>query len=155
MQVVQIHWQWNQFDIDSQYSATFIWVRLRNCGCLVTWFCYQLIAKPGNKTATVLWPDSYWDWESLNKKHSNSVIHLGQMFFFFFFFFFFTKSCLSSLSWKITCLERPLNFSDCFIQVSVYHVWWWPGKSCDQEAWKHAVDLCTWILINIKMSFYQ
>ena len=27
------------------------------CGCLVTWFCYQLIAKPGNKTATVLWPD--------------------------------------------------------------------------------------------------
>ena len=22
-----------------------------------TWFCYQLIAKPGNKTATVLWPD--------------------------------------------------------------------------------------------------
>ena len=22
------------------------------CGCLVTWFCYQLIAKPGNKTAT-------------------------------------------------------------------------------------------------------
>ena len=26
-------------------------------GCLVTWFCYQLIAKPGNKTATVSWPD--------------------------------------------------------------------------------------------------
>ena len=36
-----------------------IWVRSRNCGCLVTWFCYQLIAKPGNKTATVLWPDPY------------------------------------------------------------------------------------------------
>ena len=33
------------------------WVRSRNCGCLVTWFCYQLIAKPGNKTATVSWPD--------------------------------------------------------------------------------------------------
>ena len=31
----------------------------RNFGCLVTWFCYQLIAKPGNKTATVLWPDPY------------------------------------------------------------------------------------------------
>ena len=27
------------------------------CGCLVTWFWYQLIAKPGNKTAT--WPDPY------------------------------------------------------------------------------------------------
>ena len=36
-----------------------IWVRSRNRGCLVTWFCYQLIAKPGNKTATVSWPDPY------------------------------------------------------------------------------------------------
>ena len=34
-----------------------IWVRSRNCGCLVTWFCYQLIAKPDNKTAAVSWPD--------------------------------------------------------------------------------------------------
>ena len=33
------------------------WARSRNCGCLVTWFCYQMIAKPGNKTATVPWPD--------------------------------------------------------------------------------------------------
>ena len=35
-----------------------IWVRSRNCRCLVTWFCYQLIAKPGNKTAavSVTWP---------------------------------------------------------------------------------------------------
>ena len=38
-----------------------IWVRSRNWDCLVTWFCYQLIAKPGNKTATVSWPDPYWD----------------------------------------------------------------------------------------------
>ena len=37
-----------------------IWVRSRNCGCLVTWFCYLLIAKPGNKTAPVLWPDPYY-----------------------------------------------------------------------------------------------
>ena len=36
-----------------------IWVRSRNCGCLVTWFCYQLIAKPGNKTAAVSWPNPY------------------------------------------------------------------------------------------------
>ena len=36
-----------------------IWVRSRNCGCLATWFCYQLIAKPGNKTAAVPWPDPY------------------------------------------------------------------------------------------------
>ena len=25
----------------------------------VTWFCYQLIAKPGNKTAALSWPDPY------------------------------------------------------------------------------------------------
>ena len=34
-----------------------MWVRSRNCSCLVTWFCYQLIAKPGNKIAAVSWPD--------------------------------------------------------------------------------------------------
>ena len=27
------------------------------CGCLVVWFCYQLIAKPGNKTGAPPWPD--------------------------------------------------------------------------------------------------
>ena len=36
-----------------------IWVRSRNCGCRVTWFCYQLIAKPSNKTAAVSWLDPY------------------------------------------------------------------------------------------------
>ena len=36
-----------------------IWVRSRRCGCLVTWFCYHLIAKPGNKTAAPSWPDPY------------------------------------------------------------------------------------------------
>ena len=30
-----------------------IWVKSRKCGCLVTWFCYHLIAKPGNKTAAI------------------------------------------------------------------------------------------------------
>ena len=40
-------------------------VRSQNCGCLVTWFCYQLIAKPGNKTATVPWPDPYHNIEAL------------------------------------------------------------------------------------------
>ena len=27
--------------------------------CLVTWFCYHVIAKPGNKTAPTSWPDPY------------------------------------------------------------------------------------------------
>ena len=48
------------FTIDMYISGWLIWVRSRNCGCLVTWFCYQLIAKPGNKTATVPCPDPYY-----------------------------------------------------------------------------------------------
>ena len=35
-----------------------IWGRWR-CGCLVSWFCYHLIAKPGNKAAAPLQPDPY------------------------------------------------------------------------------------------------
>ena len=41
------------------HSTKCIWVRSRRCSCLVTWFCYQLIAKPGNKAAShtpVTWP---------------------------------------------------------------------------------------------------
>ena len=36
-----------------------IWVRSWNCGCVVTWFYYPLIAKPGNNTAAVSWPDPF------------------------------------------------------------------------------------------------
>ena len=35
----------------------FWWVRSWRCVCLVIWFCYHLIAKPGNKTAVPSWPD--------------------------------------------------------------------------------------------------
>ena len=37
----------------------FIWVWSLSCSCLVTWFCYQMITKPGNKTAAPLWPNPY------------------------------------------------------------------------------------------------
>ena len=42
------------------FLRNFIWVRSRRCGCLVTWFCYHLIAKPGNKTAAPSWTDPYY-----------------------------------------------------------------------------------------------
>ena len=42
----------NDTTLDTKETKTYDF-----CGCLVTWFCYQLIAKPGNKTATVPWPD--------------------------------------------------------------------------------------------------
>ena len=36
-----------------------IWARSRRCICLVTWFCYLMIAKPGNTTGAPPWPDPY------------------------------------------------------------------------------------------------
>ena len=51
-----------------------IWVRSQNCGCLVTRFCYQLIAKPGNKTAAVSWPGPYSDLDHQRSTHSSSAI---------------------------------------------------------------------------------
>ena len=51
--------KWQDIRSLGDEQARSIWVRSRNCGCLVNWFCYQLIAKPGNKTATVSWPDPY------------------------------------------------------------------------------------------------
>ena len=54
----QIFWlgcPWNLTD-DLQKV---IWVRLWRCGCLVTWFCYQLTARPSNKKAAPSWPDPY------------------------------------------------------------------------------------------------
>ena len=38
-------------------SRKCMWVGSWSCGCLVTWFCYQQIAKPGDKTASTAWPD--------------------------------------------------------------------------------------------------
>ena len=54
--------------IRSYYNDIFIWVKSRRCGCLVTWFCYQMIAKPDNKIATPSWPDPY------AKQHYNDIV---------------------------------------------------------------------------------
>ena len=40
-------------------KVVLIWIRSWRCSCLVTWFCYQLIAKPGNKTVAPPWPDPF------------------------------------------------------------------------------------------------
>ena len=46
-------------DVMCATLVLYIWVGSRNCGCLVAWFCYQLMARPGSKTVAVPWPDSY------------------------------------------------------------------------------------------------
>ena len=62
-----------EYSVETVYITCgwYIWVGSRNCGCLVTWFCYQLIAKPGNKTATVSWPYPYCN-------INYSVVHIFQ-----------------------------------------------------------------------------
>ena len=46
----------NQFQ---HITVNFYRVRLWRWSCLVTWFCYHMIAKPGNKTGTPSWPDPH------------------------------------------------------------------------------------------------
>ena len=40
-------------------TSKYVWVRSWRCACLVNRFCYQMIAKPGNKTSAHSWPDPY------------------------------------------------------------------------------------------------
>ena len=69
------------FHLDSLVQGCNIWVRSRNCGCLVTWFCYQLIAKPGNKTAAVSLPDlhpllTHWGYQTNTKPSIASIVFI-------------------------------------------------------------------------------
>ena len=62
MQIVAVISDYTNIKVVITYpylTSMVIWVRSWNCGCLVTWFCYKLIAKPGNKTVAVPWPDPY------------------------------------------------------------------------------------------------
>ena len=44
------------------------WVRSGRCSCRVTWFCYRLIAKSGNKkNIHTLWPDPNTFYVSINE----------------------------------------------------------------------------------------
>ena len=53
-----------------------MWVRSRNCSCLITWFCYHLIAKPGNKTTAVPWPAPYEQHQLPGAQTTNTFLHL-------------------------------------------------------------------------------
>ena len=62
-----VNWGWDINNLQKiNFVANFKSISLKKTfgsghetGCLVTWFCYQLIAKPGNKTAAVSWPDPF------------------------------------------------------------------------------------------------
>ena len=96
-----------------------IWVRSRSCGCLVTWFCYQLIAKPGNKTATVSWPDPIW---------TRNDLFLSSIFFCKLHFIIKQKN-LSMESHSMAALIQVL-FGKWFLQPSHYLDPWWQRPWC-------------------------
>ena len=75
--VQMMAWRWpgNKPSFESTTASLLrnIWVRSQRCGCLVTWFCYHLIAKPGNKTAAPLWPCiTRPQWVKTSFKYSDS-----------------------------------------------------------------------------------
>ena len=95
-----------------------IWVRSWNCSCLVTWFCYQLITKPGNKTATVPWPYSYKCLLCYIDTHPPKPVHSGPL----------IGCWLRLFSWippKSLCLSRSVLTSCCYwsVNVSLEEMW--------------------------------
>ena len=69
--VTRLQWvKWHGFRNHFVYGSGH-----KTAAVLLTWFCYQLIAKPGNKTAAVSWPDPYapshWDM----MLHCNIISH--------------------------------------------------------------------------------
>ena len=65
-------WNW-ETDVICATLVLYMWVRSCNCGCLVAWICYQLMAKPGSRAATVPWPDPYVSLVTVYMMHSLSV----------------------------------------------------------------------------------
>ena len=78
-----------------------IWVGARRFGCLVTWFCYQLIAKPGNKT----------------QPNFHDLAHMHMYICIFWHSTLKWHSCLTSL-WKTrTCLSY-------LVDTMLLNIWW-------------------------------
>ena len=102
------------------------------CGCLVTWFCYHLIAKPGNKTAAPLWPDPYITLKTEGCHDANFIITGG------------TTDCIYDILllyqwWKNQHHNNLLQWNDRgFFR---HHVWY--GNSLWQNVYQQAryIDL--------------
>ena len=61
----------------------YIWDRSRNYDCLVTWFCYKLIAIPDNKRVTVSWPDPYAVTRKRRLLHVSSIFDTPDAYLYF------------------------------------------------------------------------
>ena len=114
----------------------------RRCGCLATWFCYHMIAKPGNKTAAPSWPDPFENiiceiaailsWPQCGKKGLSSLlfagIHDGSM------------SNHSLIRWpECTHLNTwEVTVPQAGSQQRCYTVWWTLTGPWDfKKSWRH------------------
>ena len=90
--------------------------------CLVTWFCYHLMAKPGNKTGAPSWPDQYTHtWKILigRQIYQKVVYYAGKMVFMLEWgLVFSTGQCRVCWSLRVTsrtcrnCLRMPCSWNN-------------------------------------------
>ena len=117
------HWRWQSYHHDNSVFGEFEfvfceWVRSRMCSCLVTWFCYHLIAKPGNKTAAPSWPDPYHHWNrevitltsGLSLKALKAVKYCHQLRFILFFHVVSCGKPYHTQNGYIAAIQRPILF---------------------------------------------
>ena len=125
-----------------------IWVRSRRCGFRVTWFCYQLIAKPGNTTAAPPCPDPYdwiqysWHWNDTAIWNPQDkillILHLQRWF---------------KQSGVILTFEMHIGYSVRFekLSVTLYHLK--VGLGEQDECGSHPVVTFLWQLVTFSSYF--
>ena len=96
-----------------------IWVRSWNCSCLVTWFCYQLIAKPGNKSAAVSWPNPY-----IHLTHLPLVPHMcewmSSLVQIMVCRHIWRQAIITTNGWLLSIRSLGTNFSEILIKIQIF-----------------------------------
>ena len=122
----------------------YIWVRSWRCGCLVTWFCYQLIAKAGIKTAAPSWPHPYSFVYVLNCDLKARVMLNRDTWI----------NRWSLFHWR-KLIAIYIYIHSAFSIATIYATccnWPWENETLGYLTWceKHSTKLCCWLCINSK-----
>ena len=100
----------------------YIWVRSRNRGSLVTWFCYQMIAKPGNKIATVSWPEPYMKYIFMYIVFVNYIYQILLSLFFIIIFIFISLITMNTVSYTIYHTIYHIHIINTCIYYYIYEI---------------------------------
>ena len=118
----------------------YIWVSSWRFGCLVTWFCYHFIAKPGNKTATPSWLDPYMSFPVYSVFILKSWLLTCRIFLTIIRY----SSTFSIISWIFIkqnktklIMEQTCTLPILYCQ---YHACWCPGELSHQGISRHDID---------------